>query len=223
MSIRKKTYAFSISIFAVFLSGVFVPAFAQNTDSTSVYIGLDISKIALPLFQPHRRAVEFSLDARANKKIYGVLEGGVDRFHQTADFSDYSSGGFYTRIGFNYNFAKSEEENRNELVYGGLRIGGAFFNQQLKSLTIPSQYWDTFSQSYAKEKLSGYWIEAVGGLRAPLFKNIHIGWTLRLKFPIAKPQSETIDVYHLPGYGSLGSGGIFGISYSLYYNFPVSF
>ncbi|WP_236979425.1 DUF6048 family protein [Membranihabitans maritimus] len=218
-----KIYVFFTSVFIYLLSSWTSTVFSQIVDTSSVYIGLDASKIALPFFQPERRAMEISVEAKVKPRIYGVLEGGIDRFQQSEDLFKYSSGGFYTRLGFNYNFAKSEEEGRNELVYAGMRLGSAFFRQQLESLNIPEFYWERFSGTYEKEALSGYWLEAVGGLRAPLIKNIHIGWTLRIKFPIAKPQSETINPYHLPGYGSLIDGGILGMSYSLYYNFPVSF
>ncbi|MDR0815323.1 MAG: DUF6048 family protein [Bacteroidales bacterium] len=188
-------------------------------DMKGVRVGIDLSKLALPVIYSGRKGFEVSVDAHIKKNFFAIAEGGwlnVDLKNDTA--FHYKSNGYYGKFGIDYNLLKSRRPYSNDLLYAGVRYGMSFFSHEADDITIPSQYWPAVpGQSIPGADLTAHWIELVMGVKAEVLKNFYLGVSFRGKFLIAKPK-DTSNPYQIPGFGKGTSNFVIGMNYYVSYN-----
>ncbi len=218
-----KISGFIISIILVF------PVFCNGQDTIrypiepmkGIRIGIDVSKLLLPVFYPHERfGFEATADIHIKNNIFAVAEAGWLKADLDKDDYSYRSNGYYAKVGADYNVLKPRIPHSNDILYIGARYGFSLFSQEVDDITILGYYWpDAPGQSISQEILNAHWLEFLLGIKAEVLKNFYVGITLRGKLMLVKPKSDYSSTYVIPGYGSGTSRFVGGINYYVSYNF----
>jgi len=111
----------------------------------------------------------------------------------------------------------------HNMIYVGLRYGVSTFSQTLNSYTVYNSY-PYFGQSPVTvdgtkyDGLSAQWIEVVAGVKAELFNNLYVGFSVRMNNIISNKVPDNFDSLYIPGFnrtygGKFGAGFNYTISY----------
>ncbi|MGD2035067.1 MAG: DUF6048 family protein [Bacteroidales bacterium] len=223
----KRTLKYSFSLLLLLLvPGTLFAQDEQKQEKVRIKgprIGFDLSRLTLYYFEPERTAYEFSLDYEIKRNFYPVIEFGLQNIKLEKPIYNYYSDGYYARFGLDYNFQKGLAADQYEMVFFGFRYGFSGQNHSADNITIADDYWGDFTVTSVPEtKLYGHWIELTGGIRAELFRNIFIGWSVRGKLLLYKTRDREIDPYYIHGFGKGDKRVSLGFTYSIFYRLPLS-
>ena len=195
---------------------------AQKQEWQGLNLGTDLSRFALPLTDTTRIGWEFSGDYEIIPDMFGVAEVGSQFTRFNAQNYDYRSDGVYTRIGVDYNFMKHVDELSTDYILIGLRYGFTTFAHQADNIRIESDLWSDYTNgSVPNNWLSAQWMEIALGMKARLFNNFYLGWSLRMRMKIWAQNDPIMEPYYIPGYGRANRNSNVGLSYTLSYKIPV--
>lgn len=233
------------SIFSIYLMLVSLSAFSQEQDTiispapkkeaavakplkTQRYglrIGADISQLARTFYDEDFRGLEIVADYRLTKKIYLAGELGNVDFTVDDDQVNFTTTGSYLKVGFDYNAYENWLDMEN-MIHIGVRYGFSGFSQNLNSYNIydSSGYFDEVVVTPGTEYsgLTAHWVEIVGGVKAELFNNLYLGFSVRLNNLISNKKPDNFDNLYIPGFNRTyeGSFGV-GFNYTLSYFIPL--
>lgn len=182
--------------------------------------GFDISRIAVPFLEEGRVEYDGSVDLRINKDLYPVVEVGWGDFKTEEMNFSYRSTGFSLRVGIDKNYLKKDNVNEIGMFFAGVRYGVSFFKHEASDLVISDPYWGDFSGTIPIKSMSAHWLEFTTGIRAKIFNNIYLGWSLRGRLLIYKPGDNNMSPYYIPGYGKVNGRNTLGFRYSVFYQLP---
>lgn len=185
-------------------------------------VGVDLTRFAIPFFQPYRRDATVVLDARYNDRVYFA----ADVSYGLTDHSDtnytYKSNGVAIAIGVNYNLLKKQVPKENFMLYGGFKYGFALFSYEMPDYNIHSSYWGNYTSSMPTTTKMGHWVELSLGIKVEVLKNLYLGWSLHerilLNNSLAKSDFPPLII---PGYGKGYKGSAFDVQYTISYLFPL--
>ena len=183
--------------------------------------GFDISRIAVPFLEEGRVEYDGSVDIRISKDLYPVIEVGWGDFETDEINFLYRSTGFSLRAGIDKNYLKKDNANEIGMFFAGVRYGVSFFKHEAPDLKISDPYWGDFSGAIPIKNLNAHWLEFTTGVRAKIFKNIYLGWSLRGRFLIYKSDDINMSPYYIPGYGIVNGRNALGFRYSIFYQLPL--
>ncbi|WP_157760592.1 DUF6048 family protein [Chitinophaga caeni] len=226
-------------IFTCFISFLLCTGLAFGQDSTEVKlkhdtltvtqqvsaglrIGLDISRFAYLYFQPYRTDVTLMADARLNKNLYVAGEFGYNRTSHSDSNYTYKGNGAFVALGIDYNVLKKQTSKQRNILYVGARYGVALFNYEIPEYHIYDEYWGNSSGSVPKQSDNAQWIELVVGLKAEVFRNFFLGWSLRQRFLTTRriPEGDFPPLV-IPGFGPGNKKSVFDFNYSISYQIPL--
>lgn len=214
-------------IFVLFISLFLLHniSLAQVRDSIMVKekigFGIELSGPIIHSIDNNNLNLEARLSYRLNYKYYIVAEPGIAQFSYSQYNYDYSSEGFFIRAGVDINLLKTKPaySGRNHFAGIGLRYGLSLFNQETPSATF-TNYWGGYDFSLERELVNAHFLEINGGVKAELFRNILIGWTVRGRLILYQSAGKTRRPLMIPGAGG-GDGGLQpGFSYHLIWLIP---
>ena len=81
-------------------------------------------------------------------------------------------------------------------------------------------YWGSVTSSIPVATRMGHFLEVVPGVKTELFKNISIGWSVRLRLLISAGTGRDLRPVHMPGFGNAGKSATAGFSYFLVWQVP---
>lgn len=184
-------------------------------------LGVDLYNPVANLFGQKYGNYEASLELNMYNRFLPTWEIGIGRADNRPEEMNFTYVGkpaLYNRIGINYNFHYNNDGPGTFFV--GLRYGFSAFKYDITNITLESPYWGTsYSESITGQKSKAQWIEALGGIRVRLYKDLMMGWTVRYKWLIKAKSNDFSTPWFIPGYGNKGS--VLGITYSIYYKFPL--
>lgn len=178
-------------------------------------LGLDLSRLISTAVNPNLRAAELNADLRFGR-YYLAADFGTGSRDRSADGLQYSSSGSYFRIGPDINFVPGDED-RNTLFLG-LRYGRSWYNERLETVYEESR-WVPLPVAVSRQTGAG-WLEAVAGMKAMVWNNFYLGYTLRFKFFLRTQERDHFTSYEVPGFGKVGEGTAFAFNYHLMYRIP---
>lgn len=182
--------------------------------------GLDLSRFMLPFINDVEvSGWEASLDAEIDHDFFPTLEFGMNNINHTTDEFDYKANGTYYRLGMNYNMLNYQHRLDRNIFYIGARYAFSIYNQQASNVALENE-WGEYETSFPKENLNHHWIEAVMGMRGEIFKNLYLGYTIRVKIKLSGSDFNNLTPYFIPGYGKDNSINA-GMSYSIFYAIPI--
>ncbi|MNY15547.1 hypothetical protein D3C86_1487670 [compost metagenome] len=183
-------------------------------------------KIARSIYDKDYKGFEITGDYRLTQKIY--IAGEIGNENKTTDEPqlNFTTKGTYFKAGFDYNIYKNWLDMENMITLG-MRYGVSSFSQELNSYTIynPNPYFDetdvvTVSRKY--NGLSAHWIEFVAGVKAEVFDNLFMGFTLRMNRLVSNKKPSDFDNLYIPGFNRTYDGDFgVGFNYTISYFIPI--
>ncbi|MFP4024412.1 MAG: DUF6048 family protein [Thiohalospira sp.] len=183
-----------------------------------VKTGINVGRFSDFIFKPERFSMEGSFDLNFGDKYFAVAEGGYSITNLEKENYNYSSEGYFIKLGFDYNMLKKYP---TDFLGGGIRIGRSSFSQDANNVVITDDYWGNTTVNISSESVNTYWLEGSFGLKAELLKNIYFGWNalIKIRFSDGDP---TFQPYDIPGYGSGINSVNLGVNYYIYYQIPFN-
>lgn len=218
----KKTLKFFFSL--LFLIIVMMPMKAQEGMRVrGPRISYDLGSLTLLYFDPDRMLYTVSVDYEIKQDVYPVVDLGYQHVKINRDNYLYSSSGMFARIGTDMNMLNYDKQvDVYEMMFVGARYGFSLFHQQAENITIPDPYWGDFSGGLdGKQSLHAHWISLVGGMRAEVFRNFFMGWSVYVNIKFYQSGPGDIEPYNIPGFGKGGNRATATFNYSISYRIPM--
>ena len=208
------------------------PALKKNdsipvkTDRYGVRVGVDLYKLTRALYDKNYKGIELVGDYRLTKKYFLAAELGNENKTTDDDRVNFTTKGSYIKAGFDYNAYENWLDMEN-IISIGMRYGFSTFNQQLNSYRIynANPYFGEAPVIPSGKKfdgLSASWIEVVAGVKAKVFDNVFLGFSLRLNRLVTNKEPENFSNLYIPGFNRTydGSFGV-GFNYTVTYFVPI--
>ncbi|HLO72573.1 MAG TPA: DUF6048 family protein [Flavobacterium sp.] len=221
-------YIFSLALGCVSFVGT-----AQVKDTAKVVyperyglrLGVDLHRLARTFYETDYRGLELVGDYRLTRRFYIAGELGNEDKTVDDDRMNFTTKGTYFKAGFDYNSFENWLDMEN-MIYVGMRYGVSSFSQTLNSYKIydPTNYYgETIITSGEKfNGLTASWIEVIGGIKAELFNNLYLGFSLRLNYLVSDKKPANFDNLYIPGFNRTYDGKFgAGLNYTVSYFIPI--
>lgn len=191
-----------------------------------IRLGVDLYKLTRSIYDKDYQGVEFVGDYRLTRKHYLAAEIGNENKTVDEDQLNFTTKGSYIKVGFDYNSYENWLTMENQ-IYVGLRYGFSTFNQTLNSYSIynNNQYFGPSELTVSGEKfdgLSAQWLEVVAGVKAEVFKNVFVGFSLRINRLVNQKQPINFENLYIPGFNRTYNGDFgVGFNYTVSYFIPL--
>lgn len=221
-------FIFSLALLCVSISGN-----AQVKDTTAVVyperyglrVGVDLHRLSKSFYEKDYRGLEIVGDYRLTRRFYLAGELGNEEKTVDDDRLNFTTKGTYFKAGFDYNTFENWLDMEN-MIYVGMRYGISSFSQTLNSYKIydPTNYYgeNTVISGTKFNGLTANWIEIIGGVKAELFSNLYLGFSLRLNYLVSNKKPDGFDNLYIPGFNRTYDGKFgAGVNYTLSYFIPI--
>lgn len=161
---------------------------------------------------------EAALRINFKNKYFPTFELGYARYDGTNDESNlhYQTSAPYLRIGGDINMLKDKTQNNRLFV--GFRVGYTNYKFDVDGPDLTDPVWDTtYPYNYKGIGSNCTWLEIVGGLEAEIFRNFHMGFSLRYRSKLSEKRPAEGTPYYVPGFGTGESSGL-GVTYYLVFD-----
>lgn len=197
-----------------------------KTDRYGIRVGVDLYKLTRALYDKNYKGIELVGDYRLTKKYFLAAELGNENKTTDDDRVNFTTKGSYIKAGFDYNAYQNWLDMEN-IISIGLRYGFSTFNQELNSYRIynSNPYFGETPVIASGKKfdgLSASWIEVVAGVKAKVFDNVFMGFSLRLNRLVTNKQPENFSNLYIPGFNRTYDGDFgVGFNYTVTYFVPI--
>lgn len=197
-----------------------------KTNRYGLRVGVDLYKFTRGFYDSNYKGLELSGDYRLSKKYYLATELGSENKTTEDDRLTSTAKGIYLKAGFDYNIYENWLDMEN-IISIGMRAGFSTFSQQLNSYKIynPNPYWGENPPLISGKNYSGLsasWIEVVAGIKAKVFNNVFMGFSVRLNRLITNKEPSDFENLYIPGFNRTYDGefGV-GFNYTVSYFIPL--
>jgi hypothetical protein len=218
----KRTLKYSFSLLAIF--AVMLPMKAQDgMRLRGPRISYDLASLTLLYFDPDRMIYTISLDYEMKQDFYPVIDLGYQHVRIARDYYDYTSDGMFARVGADVNLLNyNKQVDVYEMMYVGGRYGFSLFNQQAENIMVTDSYWGDFSNGQIKKyPMHAHWISLAGGMRAEVFRNFFMGWSVFMNIRFYQSGAKGTVPYNIPGFGKGENRVTVTFNYSVSYRIPM--
>lgn len=197
-----------------------------KTDRYGLRVGVDLYKLTRGFYDKDYKGIEIVGDFRLTKKYYLAAELGFEDKTTDDDRLNSTATGTYIKGGFDYNLYQNWLDMEN-IISIGLRGGFSTFSQQLNSYKIynANPYWGEQPAIATGQKYDGLtagWLEVNAGLKAKVFNNIFVGFSVQLKLLVANKTPDGFDNLYIPGFNRTYDGNFgIGFNYTVSYFIPL--
>jgi hypothetical protein len=197
-----------------------------KTERYGLRVGVDLFKLTRSFYEKDYRGIELVGDFKVTRKYYIAAEIGNENKTVVDEHLDFTTKGTYIKAGFDYN-AYENWLGMNNMIYVGMRYGISTFNQTLNAYSIynTNPYFGESLMIPDGEKfngLSAQWIEVLAGIKAEVFKNCYVGFSVQLKNLVSNKKPDTFDNLYIPGFNRTYDGNFgVGFNYTVSYFIPV--
>ena len=216
----RRICAYFISILTMILC-----SFSQVKSQDTLFIPLKISagiEVLGPVtyfIEKNALSVEGYISADLNEKISVVLGAGYLDYEYSQYNYTYLNNGFFLRIGTDFNLLKPKKSLGKYWGGIGLRYGLSHFEWEVPLLR-QSNYWGEASSSIPASKNWGHFIEASPGMRAEIFRNFSMGWSINIRMLLYTGNTNGLKPIYFPGFGNAEKRFSTGFSYFIVWNIP---
>lgn len=214
----RRTSAYFISLVILFLTGSLM---AQDTIQFPLKMraGFDLVGPGIYIDNPDNMSFEGYISRDMNEKLAYTIEGGYLRYKYSQYNYDYISSGIFVRVGPDFNLLKPEVSKGKYWAGIGLRYGLSVYKSETPFFKHEN-YWGTASSSIPSGNRLGHFLEVAPGVRTELFRNLTIGWTLRMRILLSGGGGKDLKPIYFPGFGSGNKMVNAGIGYYITLNIP---
>ncbi|MFD2909646.1 DUF6048 family protein [Flavobacterium ardleyense] len=206
---------------------------AQTKDTTKVVyperyglrVGVDLHRLTKSLYDSNYKGLEVVADYRLTNRFYLAGEIGNEEKTVDDDRLNFTTKGTYFKVGFDYNSFENWLDMEN-MIYVGMRYGVSSLSQTRNSYKIydaSNYYGETIITDGQKfDGLNASWIEVVGGIKAEIFSNLYLGFSVRLNYLVSNKKPDNFDNLYIPGFNRTYDGKFgAGLNYSISYFIPI--
>jgi len=212
----KKIFKYLISIFWV-IAAIPVCVMAQSKYLPSaIRIGTDLTKLGQTLIDEERIFYEFHADIDVHK-YFLVFDYGTAESTRLEEEFTYFNEGSYFRYGIDHNFMYGNKD-QNVLSFG-IRYAETRFNDQLNYF-IANEVWGENNLASSNDEMKGRWYEITGSLKARVWKQLYLGYTVRFKFAFKINGVDNYEPFSAPGFGRADGPNNVGLNYHIFYRIP---
>lgn len=187
-----------------------------------IYVGADIFGFMNQALGSDIMSTEASIEVHLKNRFFPVVEIGYGSIETTNDETDiyYKTSAPYFRVGLDYNVFYKKPHLPGFFTVG-LRYGYSSFSYDIESPALVDPNWGhtTVPFSYKGVESNASWAELVVGMKANVFNNFYMGFSIRYRSRLSVKKHENSEPYYIPGYGK-GKSSNFGITYNLVYKLP---
>jgi hypothetical protein len=216
----RRISVYSIS-FLIFLISSLIQVNGQDTIPIplKIKVGLEVSGPAIYISDKNILNTEGYISADINEKLSAVLGAGYLNYRYSQYNYNYLNKGVFVRAGVDLNLLKPDKSLGKYWVGIGLRYGLSMFNSEFPSYK-KENYWGTDTRIITSQTNWGHFIEASPGVRAEIFSNFSIGWTVSLRMLLYTGTGKDIRPIYFPGFGNGGKRISTGLNYFIVWNIP---
>jgi hypothetical protein len=216
----RRTYVFFISFLLIqLISAKRVSAQDTITFPLKIKVGLEVSGPAIYYSDKNILSTEAYISADINEKVAWVVGGGSLKYAYSQYNYEYRNKGIFGRIGVDFNLLKPEKSLGKYWAGLGLHYGINRFNTEVPAFR-DSNYWGLTMSSVAQKTAWGHFLEVTPGVRAEVFRNLSIGWTISLRMLLYTGTGKDLRPLYSPGFGNSADRVTSGVSYFIVWNIP---
>ena len=165
-------------------------------------------------------STEVGLEVNLLNRFFPILEvgyGQTDAINEDTELH-YRTSAPYFRLGLNYN--AQYKKTLPGYIYAGFRLGYSSFNYYVDGPSMKDPVWSgELPVLYSNVQSHAFWGELLVGVRARIYKNFHMGWSLRYKMRFNVENAPYSAPWYMPGFG-VNKGTAFGATYDFVYQIP---
>jgi hypothetical protein len=216
----RRISAYFISLLLIIFSSL-VKVLAQDTIliPLKIKVGLEVSGPAIYISEKNILNTEGYISADINEKISAVIGAGYLKYKNSQYNYEYLNNGIFFRAGVDFNMLKPEKSMGKYWAGIGVRYGLSVFNSEVPSFK-KENYWGTTSSSITRMTNWGHFIEASPGVRAEVFRNFSMGWTISLRMLLYTGTGRDLRPIYFPGFGNGGKTFSTAMNYFIVWNIP---
>lgn len=189
-------------------------------------VGVDLFKLTRSFYETDYQGLELVGDYRLTRRHFLAAEIGNENKTVDDDQLNFTTKGTYLKVGFDYNSFQNWLDMEN-IISVGLRYGASSFNQTRNSYQVynPNPYFGEepiVIDGTKFDGLSAQWIEVVAGMKAEVFQNVFVGFSVRLNRLISQKVPANFDNLYIPGFNRTYNGNFgVGFNYTVSYFIPL--
>ncbi len=223
----KRISGYIISLLAILLV---VPVTARNnTDGAETDLQLELPvepglrigfNLVRPLMVfpvPSRFGIEGSADYNIGPDYFAVAEAGFSARDLNEPTYHLQERGMFLRIGADRNLYN----HFDDVIGVGGRLGVSIYDRGAPLINVEDGYWGDYSGTLATNTFFRQWAEVVFVIKAEIFSNFFLGWTLRGKILLFDGGDKHLDDRYIPGFGAGTSNSAAGFDFYIYYRIPL--
>lgn len=216
----RRIFAYFISIPAVILSTL-SQVKSQDTLLIPLKInaGIEVFGPATYFIDKNTLRLEGYVSMDLNEKWAAALNMGYLDYEYSQYNYIYLNKGFFIRAGADFSILKPKKSLGKYWGGIGLRYGLSHFQWEVPEFS-QSNYWGESISSIPLDKSWGHFIEASPGMRAEIFRNFSMGWSVSLRMLIYTGTGSDLKPIYFPGFGNGEKRFSTGFSYFIVWNIP---
>jgi hypothetical protein len=214
-----------ISVYFISLLLVAICSFGQIKAQDTLLIplkikvGLEVSGPAIYYIEKKNLNAEGYIAFDLNEKTTALFGAGYSDYKYSQYNYDYLCKGMFFKAGAEFNLLKPEKAMGKYWGGLGLHYGVSVFNSEVPSLH-KDNYWGSVYSSIPGNKYWGHYIEATPGVRAEIFRNFSIGWTISIRMLLHTSAGKDVRPIYFPGFGNGSKTISTGLTYFIAWNIP---
>ncbi len=216
----KKTCAYFISLIII-LSALSGKLFSQDTlhFPLRVSIGADIYGPGYYFAEKNNLTIEGFVTVDSDTAKSWTTDIGYCRYSYEQYNYSYKCEGIFIRPGIEFNIISPFVSRGKYFAGGAIRYGLSLYSHETPSFESEN-YWGSATGTIEKTTHLAHFIEASPGIRTELFRNISIGWAIRLRLLIYSGAGKDLRPVYIPGYGNGTKSFSPGINYYIVWSIP---
>ncbi|MDP4222252.1 MAG: DUF6048 family protein [Bacteroidota bacterium] len=214
----RRTYAYFISL--LILTGTCALQ-AQDTVMfpLKLRLGFDLVGPGYYYYDKNNLNLEGHFSVDKSEKMSFAAEGGYLNYKYSQYNYNFQAKGIFIKAGVDFNLLKPPVSSGRYWGGIGLRYGLTLYQSQTPSFQYKN-YWDTIHSFVPKRNGAGHFLEVAPGIRTEIFKNVSIGWIIRLRLLISAGGGKDLRPIYFPGYGDGSKSVSAGINYYVIWSIP---
>jgi hypothetical protein len=216
----RRIFAFFISLLTFLISR---PELIHAQDTLEfplkIKVGVEVSGPVIYLIDPNTYMAEGYIAADLNETFTAYLGGGYLNYKYSQYNYEYLTSGGFMRAGADINLLKPEKSKGIYYTGVGLRYGLSRFTAEVPTF-YSENYWGVTNSSIPAQTSWAHFVEFAPGVRAELFKNFSMGWTISLRMLLYTGADDHFRPIRIPGFGDANKKFSTGINYFLVWNIP---
>ena len=148
--------------------------------------------------------------------IFEMGYGSIDH-EDTNTYIKFKTSAPYFKIGLDYNILKDKFQDNKLFV--GARYAISNYSFDISGPEVVDPIWGgTEDFSYNSINTTSHWFEFAIGVQVKMWRNIHLGWSVRYKKCISSSTNDYAEPYYIPGYGTTINDSSWGGTYHLVFD-----